>query len=263
MRLWKKSLLLGIAFLGCCALALPQSAPLSVPDGSIIEAKLVRGVDSTKAKVGDAIEAETTWPVQASGAVPIPKGSHLIGRVTSASGPTLGLVFDSVTLPSGLQLTLNASIQGAQAKLETAENRVSYGLDPGPGEIVRVENCDGEPLRCDYIVRRPVERVDIMQGERGEALLRSTRKRVNLPNGAKLIVLVGPLEEVCRTKGYALLKTPDPRFHYQFLSRQLLPAPAKGVPTRPTVVVREHGVLGCTYSADAWIDAAGYKRSTP
>lgn len=218
------------------------------PAGTIIEARLVRGIDSTKTKAGDAIEAETTWPVQGpSGAVVIPKGSRLLGRVTAASGSSLGLVFDSVRLRDGSQSALDATIQGAQATLRTED--VPY-YDP---TWTRSPDSPDATTRLPESLTRTVsiERVSAKR-DGNVTLLQSTNKNLILPKRARLILLIGSLEELCREKGTARVK---PR-----ISQWPALASAGGPRLRLTVVVDHHQFLGCAYTPDAWVDLTNYTK---
>lgn len=61
----------------------PPPTELQIPDGTVIQAKLRKGLDANKAKVGDTLELEVMEDVrgQAPATVLIPKKAKLLGRV--------------------------------------------------------------------------------------------------------------------------------------------------------------------------------------
>ena len=220
------------------AAALAQTAPLAIPDGTIIEARLVRGTDSKKAKAGDLLTAETTWPVQSpSGAVLIPRGSLLSGHVAAAARQTLALVFDSVQLPNWAQAKLHATIQGVDAKIEWGVGNDVLTSCPG----VSYADC------YSYVPRLPIERVTIEQEANNQAVLHTNRNKVKLPKHTQLVLLVGSVDDVCRAKGIALFSEPP----------SLAPSSAKS-DLGPALVIQDHQVLGCANSSSAWIDYPFY-----
>jgi len=90
--------------------------------GSVIYAELGKSVDAKKAKQGDEVVAKTTQAVLAQGKVVIPKGSKIVGHVTSAKAHTkeqaqseLGVAFDHAVLKDGSQVPLSVSIQAIAA----------------------------------------------------------------------------------------------------------------------------------------------------
>jgi hypothetical protein len=241
------------------ASALAQTPPSAISNGTIIEARLVKGVDSKKAKPGDQIEAETTWPVlRPSGEVLIAKGSRLIGHVTVASGPTLGLIFDSIRLKDGSQAVLSATIQGARAQLATEDvwmgESCTYQGNSPTGSNEGFYDTAGVVRGAEICFRNnfspnPIERVSTEQREKNEALFRSSRKHVLLPKHAQLVLLVGSVDEICRAKGTVILSQPANN----------LPPPAQA-DLHPALVIKKHQVIGCANSASAWTDIGSHRR---
>lgn len=110
-----------------------QETPASLPVGAGIFAELNGGVDSKKAKAGDAVTLRTTEAVKSSDDRTIlPRGTKIIGRVTQseakakgANESTLGLAFDKAVLKDGREVPLYAIVQAIGAP-------VAHSLDPGP-----------------------------------------------------------------------------------------------------------------------------------
>jgi hypothetical protein len=109
-----------------------QETATSVVAGTGIYAELNGGVDSKKAKAGDAITLHTTEAVKSSDdRMILPKGTKVIGHVTQseaeakgANKATLGLAFDKALLKDGHEVPLNVIVQAIGAP-------VSHSVDPG------------------------------------------------------------------------------------------------------------------------------------
>jgi len=91
----------------------------SLAAGTPIFADLNNGLDSKKAKVGDAATAHTIEAVKSTdGRTILPRGTKLIGRVTDATArskgdgqSTLGLTLEKAILKDGGEVSLYARIQ--------------------------------------------------------------------------------------------------------------------------------------------------------
>lgn len=107
----------------------------SLAGGTGIYAELNGGIDSKKAKAGDAISLHTTEPVKSNDDRTIlPKGTKLVGRITQSAARSkgadesaLGMVFDKAILKDGRELPLNVTIQAVGAPVV-----FSAGADPSP-----------------------------------------------------------------------------------------------------------------------------------
>lgn len=111
----KKSLTL-IAILLMAATAWAQSN-LSLPAGTALKVKLERNLTTFTSKAGDPFSARVTEPVQLEGKTVIPIGTTVEGRVTRVSEPrritgkpTIAIFPETVVLPNGQRLMLNASL---------------------------------------------------------------------------------------------------------------------------------------------------------
>jgi hypothetical protein len=110
-----------------------QGAAASLATGTGIYAELNGGVDSKKAKAGDAVTLHTTEAVKSSdGRVILPKGTKVVGHVTQsearskgANESTLGLAFDKAVLKDGHEVPLNVMVQAIGGAF-------SHSVDSGP-----------------------------------------------------------------------------------------------------------------------------------
>lgn len=102
---------------GSTAKARP-AAGLTVPSGTKIRARMESNLSSKVSQVGDNFTAKTVDPVYGStGAVVIPQGSEIIGRVDrvqkAVKGGKVGEIdvsFRQIVLPNGTKRTINGSL---------------------------------------------------------------------------------------------------------------------------------------------------------
>jgi hypothetical protein len=95
----------------------------SLAGGTGLYAELNGGIDSKKAKVGDAISLHMTEPVKSTDDRTIlPKGTKVVGHITQsearskgAEASVLGVVFDKAVLKDGREVPLNVIIQALGA----------------------------------------------------------------------------------------------------------------------------------------------------
>jgi hypothetical protein len=85
---------------------------------SPISAELVGKLDSKSAKVGDRVVAKTTKTVQTADGTVIPKGTRLVGHVTSVEAhgkanadSALSLAFDQAELKNGARIPIRSEIR--------------------------------------------------------------------------------------------------------------------------------------------------------
>jgi hypothetical protein len=106
----------------------PVMAPLCV--GTAFNAILTDGLDTRKARPGDAVTAEVAEDVTYEGTVIFPKGTKVAGHIVRATsgahgrGSALFVQFDKALLKDGQEVILNAGIQalaGAVAPLSDTE----------------------------------------------------------------------------------------------------------------------------------------------
>jgi hypothetical protein len=109
----------------------------SLAPGTLVYADLRSGIDSKKAKVGDAVMAQTIEAVKSNDARTIlPKGTKLVGHVAQSAARSkgdgqsaLGIVFDKAILKDGEEVPLSVRIQALAAPMS-----YSSASDAGPPE---------------------------------------------------------------------------------------------------------------------------------
>jgi hypothetical protein len=90
---------------------------LALPTGTAVKARLQTTLTSFSSKRGDAFTARVSEPVMIKGAIVIPEGATIQGRVTKVSEPrritgkpTIGIVPETVVLPSGERYAFDATL---------------------------------------------------------------------------------------------------------------------------------------------------------
>jgi hypothetical protein len=106
--------------------------------GTIVPVELSKSIDSKKAKIGDEVTARVVSDVRSGGAIAIPRGSKLVGKITEANArakgdatSSLGVVFDRAVLKNGSTINLVSTIQ---AVLAPPEVPVSSSMTPSGGD---------------------------------------------------------------------------------------------------------------------------------
>jgi hypothetical protein len=117
--------------------------------GTVIPVELPKSIDSKKAKVGDEVTAKVITDVRSGGAVAIPRGSKLIGKITQANArakgdatSSLGIVFDRAVLKNGSALNLVSTIQAVIAAPQASPP--TLGDDSGSGPAGGGSNSGGD-----------------------------------------------------------------------------------------------------------------------
>lgn len=120
------------------ASAQAEKKPVTLADGTTMNAALAGSLDAKKNKPGDKVEARTTQDVKQNGKVVLPKGTRLVGQVTQAQarekGQTesqLGVVFDHAELRNGEQVPVNMAVQALAASQSAAQ-----GSAAGDDELI-------------------------------------------------------------------------------------------------------------------------------
>ena len=93
----------------------------TLPVGTACKILLLGNVSASKSKAGDTVEARLLEPVMSEGAVAIPAGTLVEGRVVRKTPPRWGsragslyLAFTGMTLPGGNAMPISASLTGAE-----------------------------------------------------------------------------------------------------------------------------------------------------
>ena len=133
----KNSLLLTIMVLAATVAA---QSNLSLPAGTVLRVKLETSLSSSSSKSGDSFSARVVEAVTLDGKTLIPRGATVQGRVTTAAEPrriagkpTIGMMPETVVLPSGERYTLNATLVDTDRRAGTDVNREGQLEKPGRG----------------------------------------------------------------------------------------------------------------------------------
>jgi hypothetical protein len=199
-----------------------QAAPAAAPASPEIHAVLEKMVHPKKVKVGDAVEARMTEPTKLKDGTELPKGTHIIGKVTEVKmkadkeGPSkLGVLFDKAQLKDGKEVPLMLALVSVAPRWEQG------GVDPvaadngaaSAGRISQMSQAAGrtegsagdDTLNKGLGVRgassvsetamRPgvsyLQDVTIASYSMGEpgTILQSTKNTVYLDSGSRLLLL--------------------------------------------------------------------------
>ncbi|MGH9547539.1 MAG: hypothetical protein ACRD23_20200 [Terriglobales bacterium] len=89
------------------------------PSGSVVHALLVTPLNSSRTKKGDSVDAVISRPLVVSNRLFLPEGSHIKGSVLESRparrlgrNGQLRIVFHQLVPPSGIQQTVEASLEG-------------------------------------------------------------------------------------------------------------------------------------------------------
>jgi len=106
----------------------PEPITKTLAVGTSLSTELVSGASSKTSKVGDAVRARVTEPVEIDGLTVVPAGSMISGTVTEAKPlnkiggqAVLGIKFDTLELPDGHTVPVIASI-AQKGKSETGKD---------------------------------------------------------------------------------------------------------------------------------------------
>jgi hypothetical protein len=123
----------------------------SLAGGTGIYAELNGGVDSKKAKVGDAINLHTTEPVKSNDdRMILPKGTKVVGHITESQARSkggdvsaLGVVFDKAVLKDGREVPLSVVVQAMGAPVVFSDTGGSPPPDPAASGTMRTSPMGG------------------------------------------------------------------------------------------------------------------------
>ena len=109
----------------------PPAAATPAPASPEIHAVLEKMVHPKKVKVGDEVLARTTEPTKLADGTELPKGTHIIGKVTDIKmkadkeGPSkLGLLFTKAQLKDGKEMSVTMALVSVAPRWEQG------GVDP-------------------------------------------------------------------------------------------------------------------------------------
>jgi hypothetical protein len=185
-----------------------RRADITVPAGTQIPLKLAQGISTKSAKVGDAVYAQTVFPITANDRIVIPAGTYVQGRISEIKRPGrvkgraeflmhfTTMIFHSgytVMLPGAVENLPGSEKQTVKDKEGTIQQDGTKGKDAGT-----VAKTAGEGAVVGAIVDRGIRGAGIGGGAGAAVGLASvllTRgPEVHLPAGTSvLIVLERPL----------------------------------------------------------------------
>ena len=107
------------------AFAQAQAAPTAQVSSPEIHAVLEKIVHPKKVKVGDEVVARMTEPTKLKDGTELPKGTHIVGKVTEVKmkpdkeGPSkLGLLFDKAQLKDGKEMPVTMALVSVAPRWE-------------------------------------------------------------------------------------------------------------------------------------------------
>jgi len=194
-----------------------QAAPAAIGHGAF-PVKVIKTLDSSKLKEGDAVEVETAGSFKLPDGTLVPKGSKLAGHVTAAKARSKGdpdsqltVVFEKLNIANGKQLSVKGVVQAVfpppdevmdpsiTGAATTAAGGSAGGVGPAGGAMASVgvvtdtksgSNADAESKAQSTPTPQSVgvHGIDNLQLDNG--VLTSKGKNVKLGSGVRMIVHV-------------------------------------------------------------------------
>jgi len=121
----------------------PEKVPeITLPEGTVLHVRLAQTLDTTRNRTGDRFTATLDSPINIGGAVAVPKGASLSGRV-EASAPSgrlngravMNLTLDSLDL-NGKKYPLKTSHTGRASTAHKKRNAGFIGGGAGVGALI-------------------------------------------------------------------------------------------------------------------------------
>jgi hypothetical protein len=187
----------------------PASAPAAATGHGAFPVKVTKTLDSSKLKVGDAVELETAGSFKLPEGTLVPKGSKLTGRVTAATARSKGdstsqltVTFDKLNVADGKQLSVKGMVQAVFPPQEEAAplmaGKASGAGGGGEGAVVGTvtDSKSGSNMESSSKPQAATDPKSTgVQGIRGLELgadgsVISDGKNVKLGSGVRLIVHV-------------------------------------------------------------------------
>ncbi len=170
----------------------PIVTPINVPAGTPLSVELTAGVDTKSAVVGNRVQGRLASDVVVDGRLAAKAGSVVLGTVTEVvSGsakiggiPTLALAFDTLTLPSGVNVPISGRVV-QQAKSDTGKDTAKIIGGTAAGAVIghQVDDDKGTVIG------------GVLGGAAGAIAAQKTGGEVRLPAGSVLSVpLDAPFE---------------------------------------------------------------------
>lgn len=182
-----------------------QAAPAAIGHGAF-PVTVVKTLDSSKLKEGDAIELQTVGSFKLPDGTLIPKGSRLTGHVAAAKARSKGdpeseltLTFEKLNVVNGKQLTLKGAVQAVAPPVDRPDPGVpsaatapggngtsggAVGLSPGYTPNTSNSNASAN-LGPNSVGVQGMNDLELKDG-----VLSSKGKNVKLGDGVRMIVHV-------------------------------------------------------------------------
>ena len=188
--------------------SLQATTPNAIGHGAF-PVKVTKTLDSSKLKEGDAVEVETSGSFKLPDGALVPKGSKLIGHVTSAKARSKGdpdsqltVAFEKLNVANGKQLSVKGAVQAVFPPADEVDPGVasSSSHQGGPGSVpapdykpttdikVGVNTESSQSTSTTDPKAIGVHGLDNLQLNDG--VLTSKGKNVKLGNGVRMIVHV-------------------------------------------------------------------------
>jgi hypothetical protein len=187
----------------------PSQAPAAIGHGAF-PVKVLKTLDSSKLKEGDAVEVETAGSFKLPDGTLVPKRSKLTGQVTAAKARSKGdpdsqltITFDKLNVADGKQLSIKGVVQAVFPPQEEVEPMMAGkatagagGSSLGGGDVGTVTDAKiGSNTNSSVSAEPAVNPKSVgVQGmhdlELNNGTLSSKGKNVKLGNGVRLIVHV-------------------------------------------------------------------------
>ena len=183
-------------------------AGITVPAGTQIPLKLAQGISTKSAKVGDAVYAETVFPVTANDRIVIPAGTYVQGRISEIKRPgrvkgraEFLMHFTTMIFHSGYTVMLPGSVENVpgsdQQRMKDKEGTIQQEGNKGK-DAETVAKTAGTGAGVGAIAGRNVKGAGV-GGAAGAAaglvyVLFTRGPDINLPPGTSVqLVLERPL----------------------------------------------------------------------
>ena len=184
-------------------------APAAASAHGAFPVKVVKTLDSSKLKEGDAVEVETAGSFKLPDGSLVPKGSKLTGHVAAAKARSKGdaesqltLSFDKLNVSNGKQLSVRGTVQAVLPPQDQPEplmaGKASGAAGGSYGGTSNVSAVDAKPGSNTDSSTKPQMGVDPkatgVQGIHGlelnDGALSSKGKNVKLGDGVRMIVKI-------------------------------------------------------------------------
>jgi hypothetical protein len=193
----------------CFGQAATSGAPAATPNAAghgAFPVKVMKTMDSSKLKDGDAIEVETAGSFKLPDGTLVPKGSRMTGHVTASKARSKGdsdsqltMTFDKLDIANGKLLPIKGAVQAVFPPQDNPDPQMagsaSIAAGGGIGSIGSVPTKSGSNTQADATAQPTMTPKSVgVQGihdlELTDGVLSSKGKNVKLGGGVRMIVRV-------------------------------------------------------------------------